>query len=80
MRRLLPGGLGGLTGIACVACCAIPLLLAAGVVGGGGWAFLGQVLPGVALGLAALTGLAWWWVRRRPACGCGGGCSCATKA
>ena len=64
-RRLLPSSLGGLTGLVCALCCAIPLLLAAGIVGGAGWAFLGQVLPGVALALAAATGLTWWWATRR---------------
>lgn len=33
LRRLLPASLGGLTGLACALCCAIPLLLAAGVLG-----------------------------------------------
>jgi hypothetical protein len=83
LRRLLPGSLGGLTGLACALCCAIPLLLAAGILGGAGWAFLGQVLPGVAVVLAAATALAWWWARRRPAhaSGCSGGaCSCATQS
>lgn len=37
LRRLLPSGLGGLTGLACALCCAIPLLLAAGILGGAGW-------------------------------------------
>jgi hypothetical protein len=80
MRSLLPKGLGGLTGLACALCCAIPLLLAAGVLGGAGWAFLGQVMPGVALALAGLTALAFWWARRGAvahATGCAGGnCSC----
>ncbi|HET6212592.1 MAG TPA: hypothetical protein VFE14_06935 [Micromonosporaceae bacterium] len=67
LRRLLPGGLGGLTGLACALCGAIPLLLAAGVVGGAGWAYLDRVLPGIALALAAATALAWWWAKRRPA-------------
>jgi mercuric ion transport protein len=83
MRRVLPGGLGGLTGVACALCCAIPLLLAAGVLGGAGWALLGRVLPGVAVALAAATALAWWWAKRRPAhaAGCGGGdCSCSTTS
>ncbi|HZM79476.1 MAG TPA: hypothetical protein VFC19_27410 [Candidatus Limnocylindrales bacterium] len=82
LRRLLPSSLGGLTGLACVLCCAIPLLLAAGVLGGAGWAFLGQILPGIAIALAALTALAFWWARRRRsahAAGCAGGdCSCST--
>lgn len=82
LRRLLPGSLGGLAGLACVLCCAIPLLLAAGVLGGAGWALLGQLLPGIAVAFAALTALAWWWTRRRPAhaSGCSGGeCSCAIR-
>ncbi len=75
LRRFLPGSLGGLTGVACVLCCVIPLLLAAGILGGAGWAFAGQILPGVAVTMAAATGLAWWWAKRRPAhaAGCAGG-------
>jgi mercuric ion transport protein len=83
LRRLLPASLGGLTGLACALCCAIPLLLAAGILGGAGWAFLGQILPGIALALAAATALTWWWAKRRPAhaAGCSGGsCSCATRS
>ncbi|MFC7759934.1 hypothetical protein ACFQY4_19380 [Catellatospora bangladeshensis] len=34
LRRLLPGSLTGLTGLACALCCLIPLLLAAGLLGG----------------------------------------------
>lgn len=83
LRRLLPSSLGGLTGLACALCCAIPLLLAAGILGGSGWAFLGQVMPGVAVVLAAATALVWWWIKRRPghASGCSGGdCSCGTQS
>lgn len=79
LRRILRSGLGGLAGLACALCCAIPLLLAAGILGGTGWGALGQILPGVAVALAAATALAWWWNRRRPAhaSGCSGGdCSC----
>jgi hypothetical protein len=56
----------------------IPLLLAAGVLGGAGWAAAGRVMPGVAVALAALAGGAWWWAsRRRHASKCSGtGCSC----
>ena len=54
-----------MAGLACALCCLIPLLLAAGVLGGAGWAFLGQIMPGVALALAALTALAFWRARRR---------------
>ena len=83
LRRLLPGSLGGLTGLACALCCAIPLLLAAGILGGAGWAWFGQVLPGIAVALAALTALAFWWARRRTAhaAGCAGGaCSCSQQS
>jgi len=83
LRRLLPASLGGLTGLACALCCAIPLLLAAGILGGAGWAFLGQIMPGVAVALAAATALVWWWARRRPAhaTACSGGaCSCGAPA
>jgi mercuric ion transport protein len=64
-RRLLPTGLTGLAGIACVACCAIPILLAAGILGGAGWATLDALLPGIAVALAAAAGLGWWWNGRR---------------
>ncbi len=75
-RRLLPSGLTGLAGLAGAACCAIPLLLAAGVLGGGTIVLLGQLMPGIALGLAVLAGLAWWRAARRTAHrhGCGAGC------
>lgn len=78
LRQLLPTSLGSMTGVACAACCAIPLLLAAGVLGGTGWAAAGRFMPGVAVGLAILTGLTWWASRRRThTAGCrGGGCSC----
>ena len=81
LRRLLPGGLTGLSGLACALCCLIPLLLAAGVIGGAGWAAFAQVLPGIAVVLAGSAGLAWWLLLRRRghATGCAGGaCSCAT--
>ncbi|HWG99599.1 MAG TPA: hypothetical protein VNV66_09800 [Pilimelia sp.] len=80
IRRLLPPGLTGLAGVACAACCAIPLLLAAGVLSGAGWAAAGSWLPGVAVVLAAVAGTAWWWThRRRHRAGCtGGACACRT--
>ena len=83
LRRILPGSLGGLTGLACALCCTIPLLLTAGILGGAGWAVLGEILPGIALALAALTALAWWWTKRRTAhaAGCAGGtCSCSESS
>ncbi|MFI7488058.1 hypothetical protein ACIBXA_06700 [Micromonospora echinaurantiaca] len=79
LRRLLPSGMTGLAGTACAACCALPALLAAGILGGPGWAAVNRYLPGVAVALAVLAGLSWWWAgRRRHATGCAGGsCSCA---
>jgi mercuric ion transport protein len=77
-RRVLPSGLASLAGLACAACCAIPLLLAAGVISGAGWAAAGAWMPGIAVALAALASGAWWWVRRRRHhSGCAGGASCA---
>ena len=77
-RRVLPSGLTGLAGLACAACCAIPLLLAAGVLSGAGWAATGAWMPGIAVLLAALAGAAWWWAhRRRHRAGCAGGTGCA---
>jgi mercuric ion transport protein len=79
LRRALPTSLGSLAGVACVACCAVPLLVAAGVLGGTGWAGAARFMPGVAVGLAVLAGLTWWWGARRRihAAGCASGaCSC----
>jgi hypothetical protein len=81
-RRVLPSGLTGLAGLACAVCCAIPLLLAAGVLSGAGWAAAGAWMPGIAVGLAGLAGAAWWWAsRRRHRGGCAGGtgCACSTR-
>jgi len=83
LRRSLPTGLTGLAGIACLACCAIPLLLAAGVLGGVGWAAFGQFLPGtaLALALAVAAGGTWWWAsRHRHTSNCAAGdCACAQQ-
>jgi len=82
LRRSLPTGLTGLAGIACLACCAIPLLLAAGVLGGVGWAAFGQFLPGTALALAVAAGGTWWWASRHrhtSNCAAGGDCACAQQ-
>ncbi|MEU1605756.1 hypothetical protein [Micromonospora matsumotoense] len=82
-RRVLPSGLTGLAAVACAACCAIPLLLAAGVLSGAGWAAAGAWMPGIAIALAALAGGAWWWTaRRRHHGGCAGGtsCGCSTSS
>jgi hypothetical protein len=51
-RRLLPSSLAGLAGVDCAACCALPVLLAAGVLSGAGWAVAVAWLPGVAVVLA----------------------------
>ncbi len=55
---------GGLAALACAACCAIPLLIAAGVLTGAGAAILEQTLLAVAAGLAVLA-LGMWWLHRR---------------
>ncbi|MCI4061318.1 hypothetical protein MRQ36_01510 [Micromonospora sp. R77] len=75
VRRLLPSGLTGLAG---AAYCVLPVLLTAGVLGGAGWAAVTRFVPGVAVALAVLAGLAWWWAGSRRHCrGCAGGtCSC----
>ncbi|MEH1054531.1 hypothetical protein V6U89_04880 [Micromonospora sp. CPCC 206171] len=77
-RRLLPASMTGLAGAACAACCILAPLLAAGVLGGAGWAAVNRFLPGVAVALAVLAGLSLWWAtRRRHTTGCAGGnCSC----
>jgi len=74
---------GGFAALACIACCAIPLLIAAGVLTGARAAILQRTLPAVAAGLAVLALGMWWLHRRRSArpatttCGCGGnGCGC----
>ena len=83
VRQLLSTGLTGLAGTACLACCAIPLLLAAGVLSGAGWAIAGQWMPGIALSLIALAALAWWRTtgHRTHRIGCVGGenCSCQPR-
>jgi hypothetical protein len=76
---------GGLAALACAACCALPLLIAAGLLTGAGAALLEKTLLAVAAGLAALVLGMWWLHLRRSAqraaasggCGCGGsGCGC----
>ncbi len=75
---------GGLAALACATCCALPLLIAAGVLTGAGAALLEKTLLAVAAGLVVLALGMWWLHRRRPAlragdCGCGctgSGCGC----
>ncbi|MET7422142.1 hypothetical protein [Dactylosporangium sp. NPDC005555] len=78
---------GGLAALACAACCALPLLIAAGVLTGAGAAILEKTLLAVSAGLVVLA-LGMWWLHRRrdvqraavaggAGCGCGGGgCGC----
>jgi protein-S-isoprenylcysteine O-methyltransferase Ste14 len=81
VRRLAPSGLTGLAGAACAACCVIPLLLAAGVLSGAGWAGAGAWMRGVVVVLAMFAGAAWWWARRRQhRGGCAGAANCACGA
>ena len=78
---ILPAGLAG---VACAACCAVPLLVAAGLLGGAGAVgALLRWLPTTAVALvvvAAVVFLLPW--RRNPARGCAGGtgCACITDA
>ena len=71
---------GGLAALACAACCAIPLLIAAGIVTGASAAILEKTFLAVAVGLAVAALGMWWLHRRRSArlaaaagtiCGCG---------
>ncbi|WP_433074780.1 hypothetical protein ACQP1P_28000 [Dactylosporangium sp. CA-052675] len=70
---------GVLAAIACAACCALPPLVAAGVLTAAGAAILRQTLLAVSAGLAA-TGLGLWWRHRRrgarrPAAAASHGCA-----
>lgn len=82
-KRLSPTGLTGLAALACAACCALPVLLAAGVIGGTGAIALTDVMPTVALVLAGVAVLAWglaWFLRRRKqTTGCAGGTGCGCQ-
>ncbi len=71
--------------IACAACCALPFLIAAGVLTGAGAALTQNLLLAVSGILIAVAGGMWWLHRRRTACraaaagasGCADGtCSC----
>ena len=77
-RQLLPKGLAALAGLACVAFCAIPWLIAAGILGAAGWAGFISWLPGIAVALAALAAMIWWWTgaRRKHASSTAGECAC----
>lgn len=78
------GRLAWLAGAACVACCALPALVAAGLLGGGALA-VAAWLPtlAVVLAVAAVVVLGWTWRRRShtaaDAHGCGGeACGCGS--
>jgi hypothetical protein len=83
-RAALPSGLALLGIGGCALCCAVPLLLAAGVLSGGVAAALSDWMPGIAAALLATAGLAWWNLRRRARSSCShdegndGSCSCAS--
>jgi hypothetical protein len=76
----LPQHLAGLGAIACLACCALPALLAAGILAGAGWATTDRWLPAVAVGLLIAANGTWHLTRRRGCrtnTGCqGGACAC----
>jgi mercuric ion transport protein len=55
---------GALAALACAAGCALPLLIAAGVLTGAGAAIVQQTLLAVTAGLV-VAGLGMWWLHRR---------------
>ena len=55
---------GALATLACAVCCALPLLVAAGLLTSAGAAVLQQTLIAVALGLVTIA-LSMWWLHRR---------------
>lgn len=72
---------GALAVLACAACCAIPLLIAVGVITGAGAAILEKTLLALAAGLVVAALGMWWLHHRRSArraaaagasCGCDG--------
>ena len=55
---------GMLAAVACAVSCAVPLLIAAGLLTGAGAAIMQKTLLAVAFGLVA-AGLSRWWLHRR---------------
>ena len=55
---------GALAALACAACCALPFLIAAGVLTGAGAAIAQKTLLAVAAGLVAAA-LGMWWLHHR---------------
>jgi len=73
---------GALAALACAACCALPFLIAAGLLTGAGAAVMEKTLLAVSAGLVAAA-LGMWWLHRRrsarraAAAGCAdGNCNC----
>jgi mercuric ion transport protein len=65
---------GALAALACAVSCALPLLIAAGVLTGAGAAVAQKALLAAAVGLVT-AGLGMWWLhRRRAARRAGGNC------
>lgn len=74
---------GALAALACAACCALPVLVAAGLLTGAGAAIARDALV-AATAILATAALAMWWLHRHRSirratahAGCGpGGCDC----
>jgi mercuric ion transport protein len=76
-----------LAGLACAACCALPFLIAAGVLTGAGAAIVGNLLLGTS-GLLVVAAAGTWYLHRRRSAreaaaagqtGCASGdCACGT--
>ncbi|MFI8829139.1 hypothetical protein [Streptomyces sp. NPDC053431] len=68
-----------------MACCALPMMIAAGVVGAGAGVVVGW-LPGLAVALAVLAADTRWYGQWRRSCSCTpkatgqGGCGCQGSA
>jgi hypothetical protein len=75
----------GVAAVACIGCCALPLIAAGGVLGGGLALMRDSCFALIAIPLMALgaLGLVVWIVRarrRRNSCQAGAGCGCASDA
>jgi high-affinity Fe2+/Pb2+ permease len=57
----------GVAALACAACCALPFLIAAGVLTGAGAALTQNILLATTGVLVAVAGLMWWLHRRQNA-------------
>jgi hypothetical protein len=75
----------GIAAVACIGCCAVPLIAASGVLGGGLALLRDSCFAPIAIPLMALGALALMvWIvrarRRRRNCQAGTGCGCAADA